>query len=663
VPSPNLSSIVHVAGYVTGMVLYAMLFVMTARLGTTSVALVSAPGATRESGRNQLVPYGVALLGLVWNAIALVLYASHDFHLGEPSPWLGAVGFSALGFLPAVVVHSSIPPRDLKRAGRWLVAFAYTLSAVGAAWQFQGAAVGHVPSRPGLLVETVGYAIILLVLVGLAIRDRQGWQRSLFVIALAAFSVSALHLSEPEQFSQSWIVELLGHHSSLPLVLVILYQDYRFAFADLFLRRALSLVALVALAVGLHSFLADSGAVGGGESLEQTIRHITLWVLTALAYPYLRDAIGRFVDRVVLGRQDHAHVRDQITSSLQDAVNTDGLIASATAAVAHALGARRVTAEVDAASERDLVRTSAPLGAAAVARDAISVRIPTEHAPFFVLHISDLAGGRRLLSDDRALLDWLATTLARRIDLIRFSSERYERDLREREILQLATEAEFRALRAQLNPHFLFNALTTVGFLIQTSPDLALQTLYKLTHLLRAVLRRSDGAFVTLAEELELVESYLAIESARFEERLNIVMDIPDALRSVRLPPLLLQPLVENAIKHGIAPLARGGTVTVRAYVDGTVHCGASNRLVLSVHDTGAGLASERAPGDGVGIANIEARLRRYYGDDAEFVLKAPGGDEPAFTQASAGYAGAVAEIRIPMLTPVQLDVRLHAAS
>src|SRR5207302_1998684 len=145
--------------------------------------------------------------------------------------------------------------------------------------------------------------------------------------------------------------------------------------------------------------------------------------------------------------------------------------------------------------------------------------------------------------------------VARRIDEIRIDVERVERQQREREVLRLATEAELRALRAQLNPHFLFNALNTLGHLMQTAPDRALATLYQLTGLLRAVLRRTNGQFVALREELEIVESYLAIERERFQERLEVTIDVPAEVRHARIPPLLLQPLVENAVKHGIAPM------------------------------------------------------------------------------------------------------------
>ena len=220
------------------------------------------------------------------------------------------------------------------------------------------------------------------------------------------------------------------------------------------------------------------------------------------------------------------------------------------------------------------------------------------------------------MSDDIALLDTAAMLVGRRIDELRVSEERYERDLRENDMRRLATEAELRALRAQLNPHFLFNALTTVGHLITTAPSRAIETLYQLTALLRAVLRRT-GDFVTLREELQLVDAYLAIEQARFEERLRIERDMPEELSDLLVPPLILQPIVENAVKHGISPLRRGGTISIRARLEPDA-LGDGERLCLSVHDLGSGIAAERMTlgrRRGVGLANVENRLLRYYGD------------------------------------------------
>jgi two-component system LytT family sensor kinase len=264
-----------------------------------------------------------------------------------------------------------------------------------------------------------------------------------------------------------------------------------------------------------------------------------------------------------------------------------------------------------------------------------TVEIPVTEPPHYALEIGGLVGGRRLLSGDRAALDAIASHLGRRIDAIRLADERYQRERREQEIGALATEAELRALRAQINPHFLFNALTTIGYLIQTAPGRALDTLMRLTALLRSVLR-SEGEFTTLGRELELVEAYLDIEHARFEQRLQVRIDVPQALRSLRVPPLLLQPVVENAVKHGISPLRHGGDVTVAARLE---TAGGSRALVLTVHDTGAGATDTelRLGRDvGVGLTNIERRLAFQYGNAAALSIR------------SAPGAGTTVEIRLP---------------
>ena len=141
-------------------------------------------------------------------------------------------------------------------------------------------------------------------------------------------------------------------------------------------------------------------------------------------------------------------------------------------------------------------------------------------------------------------------------------------------------------MRAQLNPHFLFNALTTIAQLVQEAPTRALETIMRLTVLLRGVLR-SEGEFTTLSRELEMIESYLDIEHARFEQRLRVKVTVPSELGHLRIPPLLLQPIVENAVKHGVAPRAEGGEVVVAARLE-PARAGMS-QLVLTVSDSGNG--------------------------------------------------------------------------
>jgi two-component system LytT family sensor kinase len=168
----------------------------------------------------------------------------------------------------------------------------------------------------------------------------------------------------------------------------------------------------------------------------------------------------------------------------------------------------------------------------------------------------------------------------------------------------------------------LFNALTTIGYLIQTAPNRALDTLLRLTSLLRGVLR-SEGEFATLGHELDIVESYLEIEQARFEERLRVCIDVPSELRTLRVPVLLLQPLVENAVKHGVATLRQGGEVTVRGALERAAT--GSLELCLTVRDTGPGVTEDhlrRGRVLGVGLSNVERRLQGQYGAEASLSIR-----------------------------------------
>jgi two-component system LytT family sensor kinase len=282
---------------------------------------------------------------------------------------------------------------------------------------------------------------------------------------------------------------------------------------------------------------------------------------------------------------------------------------------------------------------------------AATVVLPTTDPPRYVILVAGLSGGRRILSDDRATLEAISVVVARRIDAIRITDERYEREIREQEMGKLASQAELRALRAQVNPHFLFNALTTIGYLIQTAPPRAFETLMQLTSLLRAVLR-SEGEFTTLGRELEMIGSYLDIERARFEQRLRVIIDVPASLRNIRVPPLVLQPLVENAVKHGIAPLRAGGEVRVRATIERT---GARTRsLLLVVQDTGAGATVEAlrlGREGGVGLRNVERRLAGQYGSEASLTVHSLAGQ------------GTTVEIRMPSDSKVASEPVAKAAA
>lgn len=621
------AALLNLLGHITGLSLYAMLLAMVLR-GPLAAS-------TPNSDKADRLPLITAVLGLAWNLGALLDFGMHSFGLWPSSALIAATAFTALGFLPAVVVHSVLrtgPEWRRRPMAMGMLITAYSLSAVASALHLHQAFTSQIaPSHWALHVLTFGFGALIVALL-VVTKGQPGWSRAGWVAALAVFAVSALHLSHHEGNEYSWWIELSGHHASLPLVVVILYQDYRFALADIFLKRALSLVLLMALAFGLYLNVAlplldrrNSDPVAIGLLLG-------LWVVTALAYPWLRRAVLWFVDAVVLRRTDYEALRAEIAQRIAVSETPEQVLDEVCARLTRALTARGVNwsvAEDGGENGNDktpsgpllpqLLSLTNPTRTSRRLREpfarATAILVPTAEQPRYRLVIGELAGGRRLLSDDVAFLEAVAVMVARRIDAVRVIHERCMRDLHEQEVLKLATEAELRALRAQVNPHFLFNALTTIGYLIQTAPDRAFDTLMRLTALLRGVLRRSEGEFATLGEEIELIESYLNIERARFEDRLRVTIDAPDNLRDLRIPALLVQPLVENAIKHGIEPSAHGGAVTLRARRDDT-------RLTVEVADTGRGIVGAPSrDGGGVGLANLRERLAALYGSAGRFTL------------------------------------------
>jgi two-component system LytT family sensor kinase len=603
--TPGAPQLLHVVGYLTGIALYAMLLAMAVRQSSSDRVTVS-----------------TAILGLGWNVGEICALVFRGVGLHSAERWTAAASYTALGFIAAVVVHSvawgSAPTDRARWIGRWISWLAYACAGVAGVMQFAAAATeGSLPSSAALVLLTGGLLLLAPALVastGPQATDR----RALWMIALAIFAVSALHLSRFHGANESWATELVGHHASIPLAFAILYQDYRFGFADLFLKQALTLIALVAVVFGTWSMLSPAMTTGAPSPAAVGML-LTSWVVTALAFPWIRRAITTFVDRVVLARADYATLLEAVGAELQSCDREDEALARTCRAVGPALSAKIVTWQALAAEPS----RPAPH----------EVVVPTTDAPHYVLRIGTLAGGRRLLSDDLAMLERVTFTLARRLDAMRLTEERYERELHDREMHSLATEAELRALRAQVNPHFLFNALTTIGYLIQSAPPRALKTLLRLTSLLRTVLR-SEGEFTTIGRERDLIDDYLSIERERFEERLQVTLDIPEQLLDVQIPSLIVQPLVENAIKHGIAAARSGGLVAVHVRMGST---DGHAELIIQVRNTGAPLTPRgTSPSGGVGLENVQQRLLHYYNGHASLrLISDPSG-------------ATVAELRLP---------------
>jgi two-component system, LytTR family, sensor kinase len=218
-----------------------------------------------------------------------------------------------------------------------------------------------------------------------------------------------------------------------------------------------------------------------------------------------------------------------------------------------------------------------------------------------------------------------------------WNSVRIQIKLEEQERLLLSARME--ALQNQINPHFLFNTLNSVSSLVRFDPDTARELIIKLATILRRLLNSSD-AFVPLREELEFIDNYLDIEVVRFgPDKLQVVKELEPASLDVMVPAMLLQPLIENSIKHGLASKIEGGTIFLRSRLT-------DSRLIVEVEDNGVGMGSAQLlekptglGGTGIGLANVAERLKVLYGDTARMTIDSHEGK------------GTLIRLRLPLLT------------
>lgn len=254
-----------------------------------------------------------------------------------------------------------------------------------------------------------------------------------------------------------------------------------------------------------------------------------------------------------------------------------------------------------------------------------------------------IAMGALLGSTPDRLLGWIMTSLPWSVFMyftalgcvhaFTYFAEARERDALAARLAAQVAEARLAALRMQFNPHFLLNSLNAALVLVRDRDTAnAERTLELLGDVLRQVLQSDAQQEVRLADELRFLDDYLALEQIRFSDRLHVDRDVPPPLIDALVPQFILQPLVENALRHGIGASLTGGTIVIAAHADG-------DDLVLAVSDNGAGLSAGGAPnGRGVGLRNVRERLATLYGDRASLALTTRA-DSP----------GAEAVVRLPL--------------
>jgi len=261
-------------------------------------------------------------------------------------------------------------------------------------------------------------------------------------------------------------------------------------------------------------------------------------------------------------------------------------------------------------------------------RSKYDIRVTLFHA-FVLITVAFAEFSRwalsRILPDDRFLYtlysswkdpDWLgliliysSTIFAFAIPLKIWNSIRQEQLLGAQQ--RLLTEARLRALTSQINPHFLFNTLNTVNSLIRTNPEQARNVVRKLSNILRRLLRKDEN-LAPLRDEISFINDYLSIEMTRFGEKLRFVNETDDATLDRLVPSMLLQPIIENSIKHGLSSKVEGGVITLRTRI-------AAERIHIDIEDDGVGVEESKLAtmfDSGIGVSNVNERLQVLFGDD-----------------------------------------------
>ncbi len=561
------------------------------------------------------LPGGAALLALLWNAGSLGVLAAAD------SPSLArrvlvAASFATLSLLPSVLLHVSLGSR---RSLLCWIGYGVGLLACGIhlADIFGTGVASH---QFGLRLITFGFGALAVLAALVLWRDQQqrkgAGMRMLGAMALFLFAVSFAHFGEAHG-PDAWVYELLVHHAGIPLALVVLLQEYRFLLLDVFIRFLGNALLAVVFAVGLIGLLSrlelDTAFLQGGFPLAVTITGVGL---ALLGFSVLRGHLQRWVEQRVFRRGNLRAGLQRLQALAGGAGSEEAFLQRAAREVASFAKAGRVelleesvlaTGFVgDGLRPRILDRgQSSELGPRRWAEVAVPLRFAEGDRQ--VLLLSARLAGRRYLSQDLEDLNRLAAEVVAQVARRRRA-----------ELQGLATRAELQALRAQINPHFLFNSLNALYGLIPRAAAEARRTVVNLAEIFRYLLQ-GNRQQVPLEEELRTVRAYLEVERLRLGRRLATRIEVSREALQVEIPALSIQPLVENAVKHGISRMAEGGSIGLEATVEDGV-------LEVAVCDDGPGFQPSGPPESGQGLENVRRRLRLSYGEQGSFRMESAAG-------------------------------------
>jgi two-component system LytT family sensor kinase len=446
------------------------------------------------------------------------------------------------------------------------------------------------------------------------------------------------------------LLRVVSEQITLLIVLGAFFLFARFRFSDLFIRRSLRVVlaALTAVAFTLSyyalSLFRFEGRVahpGAARACLETLTAVPMLVL----FTFVDRRIGEFVNRWIFRAPDYRTLVRELSEKLAQ-LRSEAEIADAVETTARQSlelrAAQLVMVEnlstsnwphshgpepnwLNAVNDGELVELDCqhPYHAGHT-QDEVELLVPvrSEGRVTHMLAISPGPARRGLVTHEVNYLRSVAAQCGQRLDALHREERLIVVQSREAVLLQQVTEAELRALRAQVNPHFLFNSLNSIANLVVTNPEQAETMTLRLARVFRHVLANSVRPLIPLHEEVEFLETYLQIEEARFGSRLQVKIAVDPAVAMEQIPSLMLQPIVENALKHGLGPKPGPGHLWITAEADG-------NQVRLRVEDDGVGpaigvleLNGSNGRSNGVGLENVAQRLNALYQDQGRMTIE-----------------------------------------
>ena len=518
-----------------------------------------------------------------------------------------SLSFAVLSLLPGVLLHLSLGTRRLLlRTGGYVLSAAAMATHLSEVFDFD--VTLH---RFGVLRITFGFGLLAIVAAAALARDRDRRQgasmRVLGAMALFLFAASFFHFGDMHGPS-AWTHELFVHHAGIPLALFVLLQDYRFLLLDVFVR----FLGSALLAAATAAILIITGNLLGLLDLTRVGGFSQAWLivalsLTLLGFPALRFRVGKWVERLVFRRGQIGTAVAAIRQGAEEGENEEAFLQRAgremagfvKAAEWRVLDAQDYPRGFDSGSLWPQILGDRGLGTGVAFWPEVAVPLRLSSGEVRVLLLGGREAGRRYLGDDLEDLSRLTTEVTDQVDRLRRIG-----------VQRLVSEAELQALRAQINPHFLFNSLNALYGIIPRAATEARRTLMSLAEIFRCSLQ-GRRQFAPLEEEMRVIEAYLQIERLRLGPRLTTKIAVRDDALLASVPVLSIQPLVENAVKHGVGRRAGSGKVRLEISVTEGV-------LDVAVSDDGLGFAPSNRRPSGHGLDNVRRRLRLCYGDGTD---------------------------------------------